>query len=41
MQYTPYMFRDVELVGQSDAVAGCDGKDFVLAIAVEGCPLDG
>lgn len=31
----------VQVVGQGDSVALGDGLDFVLAVAVEGCPLDG
>lgn len=38
--YTSDVFEDVELIGECDAVAGCDGEDFMLAVAVEGCPLD-
>ena len=32
--------RSEEVVGQCDAAATRHGKDFVLAIAVEGCPVD-
>jgi hypothetical protein len=31
----------IEIVCKSDSVSLCDRQDFVFAITVEGCPLDG
>ena len=35
------MLGDVELISQGNAMSSCDGKYFVLAVAIESSPLDG